>query len=269
MWKKGAWYARRRHIWTWNSVRLLCIKGVKGPFRCLHTAAAAAPLARLLSPSPTHFVARVTLTLNSQVGRCRGRDAEAVAWTAGVFPGILRLDPEDDEGAVDEDAHSELQITAERCRHSVRQADQHDGAVISLSLSPFSFFSLSCRHEILKGAMWEQQRVKPRPSWDPENTESRARDSNTSVNCHFVYMVQPLIQNHGANNNMTLCTSFLFNMYLFLCRYFYYFILILHYYYLYNTVYIILILFIIIHSYCVFEYAFTACTSASQQILCL
>lgn len=117
-----------------------------------------------MSPSPTHFVARVTLTLNSQVGRCRGRDAEAVARTAGVFPGILRLDPEDDEGAVDEDAHSELQITAERCRHSVRQSEQDDGAVIppSLSLSPFSF--LSCRHEILKGAMWEQQRVKPRPS---------------------------------------------------------------------------------------------------------
>lgn len=183
----------------------------KGPFRCLHTAAAAAaaaPLTRLLSPSPTHFVARVTLTLNSQVGRCRGRDAEAVARTAGVFPGILRLDPEDDEGAVNEDAHSELQVTAERCRRSVRQADQHDGAVISLSLSPFSFFSLSCRHEILKGAMWEQQRVKPRPSWDPENTESRARDSNTSVNCHFVDMVQPLIHNHSTNNNMTLCTSF-------------------------------------------------------------
>ena len=78
-----------------------------------------AVLYRLPAPPPLHFVATVTLTLNSQVGRCRGRDAEAVARTAGVFPGILRLDPEDDEGAVDENAHAELQITARRHRRSV------------------------------------------------------------------------------------------------------------------------------------------------------
>lgn len=54
----------------------------------------------------------ITLTLNSQLGRRRGRDAEAVAWGAGVLAGVLRLDPEDDEGAVDEDAHSELQVAA-------------------------------------------------------------------------------------------------------------------------------------------------------------
>lgn len=78
------------------------------PFVCLHPAAAAAALRWRPPSSPTHFVARATLTLNSQVGRCRGRDAEAVARTAGVLPGILRLDPEDDEGAVDEDAHSEF-----------------------------------------------------------------------------------------------------------------------------------------------------------------
>lgn len=94
------------------------------------------------SPSPTHFVARATLTLNSQVGRCRGRDAEAVARTAGVLPGILWLDPEDDEGAVDEDAHSELQVAAEEQRgrrNPVRH--QHDGADILLSLSLSRVFS--------------------------------------------------------------------------------------------------------------------------------
>lgn len=77
------------------------------------------PRAARSRPSPRHFVATVTLTLNSQVGWCWGRDAEAVARTAGVFPSILRLDPEDDKGAVDEDAHSELQITAKRHRRFV------------------------------------------------------------------------------------------------------------------------------------------------------
>lgn len=110
---------------------------------------------------------------------------------------------------------------------SDRQSNMTGQSSVFLSL-PFLFFLHPCRHEILKGAMWEQQRVKPRPSRDPENTESTARDSNTSVNCHFVYIVQPSIQNQSANNNMTLCTSFLFSIYLFLCWYFYYFILILH-----------------------------------------
>ncbi len=78
-------------------------------------------------PLPLHFVARVTLTLNSQVGRRRGRDTEAVARTAGVFPGILRLDPEDDKGAVDENADSELQITArghETFCHTVKHTNR-------------------------------------------------------------------------------------------------------------------------------------------------
>lgn len=93
----------------------------------LHTAAAVLLtqlLYRLPPPLPLHFVATVTLTLNSQVGRCRGRDTKAVARTAGVFPGILRLDPEDDEGAVDENAHSKLQITAGRHRRSVTHSNR-------------------------------------------------------------------------------------------------------------------------------------------------
>lgn len=95
----------------------------------------------LLPPSPTHFVARATLTLNSQVGRCRGRDAEAVARTAGVLPGILRLDPEDDEGAVDEDAHSELQVAAEEQKGRTNPVrHQHDADILlTLSLSLASF----------------------------------------------------------------------------------------------------------------------------------
>lgn len=74
-----------------------------------HTACCTVP-----PPLPLHRVATVTLTLNSQVCRRRGRDSEAVARSAGVFPGILWLDPENDEGAVDENTHSELQITANR-----------------------------------------------------------------------------------------------------------------------------------------------------------
>lgn len=74
-------------------------------------------------PLPLHFVAMVTLTLNSQVCRCWGRYAQAVARTAGVFPGILRLDPEDDKGAVDENAHPQLQITARRHRRFVTHSN--------------------------------------------------------------------------------------------------------------------------------------------------
>lgn len=70
-------------------------------------------------PSPSHFVVMATLTLNSQVGWCWGRDTETVARTAGVLPSILRLDPEDDKGAVDENAHSELQIAARRHRRFI------------------------------------------------------------------------------------------------------------------------------------------------------
>lgn len=106
-------------------------------------------------PSPLHFVATVTLTLNSQVGRCRGRDTEAVARTAGVFPSILRLDPEDDEGAVDENAHSELQITARRHRGFYRTM-KHASRSRHLFFPPFLFFLA----ELRRGAIREQQRVK-------------------------------------------------------------------------------------------------------------
>lgn len=56
------------------------------------------------------------LTLHSQVGGGRGGAPQAVARDAGVLPCILRLHPEDDQGAVDEDPHSQLQVTVEEMR---------------------------------------------------------------------------------------------------------------------------------------------------------
>lgn len=82
------------------------------------------------------------LTLNSQVGRRRGRDAEAVARGAGVLAGVLRLHPEDDEGAVNEDAHSELQVAAGgRQRRQVTRA--HTRAHWHGRSSLLSFYSLN------------------------------------------------------------------------------------------------------------------------------
>ena len=153
----------------------------------------------LCPPLPLHFVATVTLTLNSQVGRCRGRDTEAVARTAGVFPGILRLDPEDDEGAVDEDAHSELQITTRRHRrfcHTLKQ-DRPDIYFFS-SISFFFFFFFFSFFFFGGWAAWgchkraAESRTAARLSErDPKNTQYRAGDSNKSANCNNRQMVQP------------------------------------------------------------------------------
>lgn len=111
-------------------------------------------------PLPRHFVATVTLTLNSQVGRCRGRDAEAVARTAGVLPSVLRLDPEDDKGAVDEDAHSQLQVTAMKTQMFCHVAETQPTGQGNTSAA-----------KLHQGAIREQQRVNQQPTErDPEST---------------------------------------------------------------------------------------------------
>lgn len=89
------------------------------PYCCCCCCSSHGSLYQLPAPPPSHFVVMATLTLNSQVGWCWGRDTETVARTAGVLPSILRLDPEDDKGAVDENAHSELQIAARRHRRFI------------------------------------------------------------------------------------------------------------------------------------------------------
>lgn len=59
------------------------------------------------SPSPL-------LTLHSQVGRGRGGTPQTVARDAGVLPRIFRLHPEDDQGPINQDPNSQLQVTLKR-----------------------------------------------------------------------------------------------------------------------------------------------------------
>lgn len=61
----------------------------------------------------------VKLTLHGQVSWSRGGYAQAVTRAAGIFPSILWLHSVDNEGSINKDAHTELQITEGKRREMI------------------------------------------------------------------------------------------------------------------------------------------------------
>lgn len=72
------------------------------------------------SQHPSGFTA---LTLHSQVGGGGRRAAQAVAGDTGVFSSIFWLHPENDQRAINQDPHPQLQVAAREERREKLQEE--------------------------------------------------------------------------------------------------------------------------------------------------
>lgn len=70
------------------------------------------PHAQQEAGTSQHPLGFTALTLHRQVGGGRRRAAQAVAGDTGVFSSIFWLHPENDQRAINQDPHPQLQVTA-------------------------------------------------------------------------------------------------------------------------------------------------------------
>lgn len=70
------------------------------------------PQAQQGAGTSQHPLGLTALTLHRQVGRGGWRAAQAVAGDTGVFSSIFWLHPENDQRAIDQDPHPQLQVAA-------------------------------------------------------------------------------------------------------------------------------------------------------------
>lgn len=70
------------------------------------------PHAQQEAGTSQHPLGFTLLTLHRQVGGGRRRAAQAVAGDTGVFSSIFWLHPENDQRAINQDPHPQLQVTA-------------------------------------------------------------------------------------------------------------------------------------------------------------